>query len=331
MRRILVVRFGALGDLVLATVLLPALRRAHPGAHIDWVTKQRWSALLAHDPRIDRLFALQEGESFRALLPRLSATNYDLVLDAHANLRSRALCALLPPTAVRRLAKDTFARWLLLRGGPQLAPLRQRLVDRYLDLVGPEHASDVRPRIEFGTAAAHQASELLGATQGWIALAPGARHAAKRWPSERFVRVGRACAARGARVLVVGGPDETDTVHAVANAIEGALEWPADRPLDHVAAALARCAFTVGNDSGLLHLSEAVGTPVLAIFGPTVRAWGYFPLDPRSRVFEQDVTCRPCSKMGERACHQVAPWCLLRTSSDEVGRAALELWETTSR
>lgn len=327
MRRILVIRFGALGDLVLATVLLPALRAAYPGRAIDWVTKRAWAPLLAHDPRIDRLLLLEPRAPVTSLLAGIERSDYELVIDAHANLRSRLLCALLPPTALRRLRKDSLARWVRLRGGPVLAPLQTQLVDRYVDLVGTGRRGAPRPHIEIGTSAAHAASEFLGAPTRWVAIAPGAKHAAKRWPVERFAAVALDLRARGYDVLVVGGPDESEAVHRVAQAVAGARIWPADRPLDQLAAVLAQCELTVGNDSGLQHLSEAVGTPVVTVFGPTVREWGYFPLDPRSRAIEQDVACRPCSKAGDRPCRQPEPWCLLRSTACEVSAAAFTVME----
>ena len=330
MRRILVIRFGALGDLVLGTVLLAALREAHPRAEIWWVTKERWAPLLRADGRIDRLVVLPEGGSLGGLLAELESVPFDLVLDAHANLRSRALCALLPPTPVRRLEKDGLARWILLRGGPVLPGLRRRLVDRLLDLVpelGPERRGRLRPRIVPGTDALGRASEWTGDERRWIAVAPGAKHPTKQWPAERFAALCGRLADEGFGVIVMGGPDEATTIARVvddardAGPPQAVRAWPVDRSLDESAAVLGACDLLVGNDSGLVHLAEAVGTPAVVLFGPTVREWGYFPLDPRSVVVERpEVPCRPCSKVGDRPCHQTQRWCLTRSTVDEVWR-----------
>ena len=86
---------------------------------------------------------------------------------------------------------------------------------------------------------------------------------------------------------------------------------------------IAHCRVLVGNDSGLLHLAEAVGTPVVALFGPTVRAWGYFPWREESRILEHELECRPCSKMGEKPCRLPEKICLTRTSVETV-RATIE-------
>lgn len=328
--RTLVIRFGALGDLVLATALLPGLRRQRPSTHVTWVTKEIWAPLLAHDPRIDALITLGPGESLRSLRSRLDDHGFDRVIDAHSNLRSRLLTAQLPPAPTVRLHKDTFARWLLVAGGPQLASLDRRLVDRFRALVPASRPTD-RPRIVVGTRPRARASVAMEDDGPWLAVAPGAKHPAKRWPAERFAAVARAHADRhGARVLVLGGPDDRAEMRVVESAVPGAVVWPADGPLDEVAAALERCALLLANDSGLVHLAEAVGTPVVAVFGPTVRAWGYFPLDPRSRVVEKDVACRPCSKAGERPCRQPETWCLTRSTVDEVTSVVEDAWSANA-
>jgi len=325
---VLVLRFGALGDLVLSTALLPGLMRE--GVPVIWVTKTPWAALLRHDERIAHLVTLGSGDSLRDLARRLEEFDVRHVVDAHSNLRSRVLTALLPPLPVARLQKDTLARWLHVAGLPASRALERRLVDRMHDLVPASKSTD-RPRIVLGTQAVARASGCFDkGTQRWLAVAPGAKHAAKQWPAERFAAVARAHVARtGCGVMVMGGPDEHAAMKTVCEGVPGARAWPVDRPLDEVAAALARCDLLLGNDSGLVHLAEAVGTPAVAVFGPTVRAWGYFPLDRDSRVVEQDVPCRPCSKAGERACRQPEAWCLTRSTVDDVLEAVEESWNRT--
>jgi heptosyltransferase-2 len=93
------------------------------------------------------------------------------------------------------------------------------------------------------------------------------------------------------------------------------------RPLVEVAKLLAECRLLLTNDSGLLHVAEAVGTPVVALFGPTVREFGYFPLLPASRVLEKSLECRPCSRNGKRPCHRGDLACLRDITPDQVAAA----------
>jgi ADP-heptose:LPS heptosyltransferase len=104
------------------------------------------------------------------------------------------------------------------------------------------------------------------------------------------------------------------------------LDGSGPRDLLELAQDLADSDRLLCNDSGLLHLAEAVGTPVVALFGPTTRAWGYFPLDPRSRVIETELACRPCSRNGGRPCRLQHRLCMellsVREVTDALGAVA---------
>ena len=318
MREVLIIRFGALGDLVLATVLLNAARAGAPPVRITWVTKERWGSLLARDPRIDELILLREGETLLSLAGRLKS-HYDLVIDAHANFRSRFLCFLVGAAETRRIRKDSAARWLFLHGAPLPRALERNLIDRYLELVEgtPEPA---RPSVHVEPGVIDRSRNPEAGTR--IAISIGATHETKRWPIERFAALIAALVAGGQAVSVIGGPGE-DELATLAAADSGAELWDPRRPLDELARLLHSCAVLAGNDSGLLHLAEAVGTPVVALFGPTVKAWGYFPWREQSRILEHELDCRPCSKMGEKPCRLPERLCLTRTTVEHV-RAAVE-------
>jgi heptosyltransferase-2 len=105
-----------------------------------------------------------------------------------------------------------------------------------------------------------------------------------------------------------------------------------EQSLIAVARSLAGCTLTLTNDSGLLHLSEAVGTPVVALFGPTVRAFGYQPTLPQSRLLEVDLDCRPCSRNGKRPCWRGDHACLASLAPEQVLDAVLKAggWPPTS-
>lgn len=323
--QILVLRFSSLGDVILCSVLLDALREVHPDAHLTWVTKAVYADLFRDDPRVDELLLLDESTPLRSLWRQLESRSLDLVIDAHGSLRSRALCAALPPTRLRRLAKDTFERLLLLRAGVRRPTLRRRHVDRCLDLV-PEASRSHRPR-------------LLGVSQAppsWLpgggpvlAVAPGARHDPKRWPLERFARVLRPFQQEhGARIVLVGGEADRPLCAELVGLTDAeVVDASGDRPLGEVASALRSCQALLCNDSGLLHMAEAVGTPAVAIYGPTTRDWGYFPLDPRSRVLEVDLPCRPCSRNGGRPCHLDEQLCMTLVREDDVLSALDETWK----
>ncbi len=305
MREILVVRFGSLGDVCLLGWTLSRLAPAAAAGEcrVTLVTKPAFADLAARFAGVGRVIPLP-GRGLGALgdLARdLRREHWDHVLDAHGVLRSHLLLAMLGRRPAARLAKHTIARLRLLRGGQADPALAHTMRDRFDALLDPVAS------LATGRAAPPLAG--LAANNGATALglAPGAQWAAKRWPAERFAAVVEAFRRRTpAPVRVFLGPRETwfaDGPLAAALAAADGVEIYRDRPLTDVAAGLAGCRVVVCNDSGLMHLAEAVGTPVAALFGPTVRAFGYFPSSPASVVLERDdLDCRPCSRNGKREC-----------------------------
>jgi heptosyltransferase-2 len=161
-----------------------------------------------------------------------------------------------------------------------------------------------------------------------LGLAPGARWDTKRWPPERFAAlVGDFRRRTAAAIRVFLGPREAGWFpgSALAAALDrlAGVEIVREQPLAAVARGLAGCAVTLTNDSGLLHLSEAVGTPVVALFGPTVRAFGYVPTLTASRLLEIELGCRPCSRNGRRPCWRGDLACLTGLETGHVLAAVM--------
>jgi len=317
MQEILIIRFGALGDLCLLGWTLARLAAA-PGRaerRVSLVTKARFADLAARFAGVDAVIPLEGGGGLGdlgRLAARVRAGRFDTVVDAHAVLRSRLLgvASGRRPDAVLR--KDTVARLRLLRGAAAAPALARHMRDR-LD------AAFDRAGLAAGQAAPPLASLAApGPRPPVLGLSPGAQWDPKRWPAAHWsALVRRVREESAAELRVFLGPRERDWFDrsdlAATLAASGPVEIVRDRPLLEVASLLGGCRALVCNDSGLLHLAEAVGTPVVALFGPTVRAFGYTPQLPTSTVLETaDLDCRPCSRNGKRPCHRGDLACLDR-------------------
>ena len=349
MSRTLVIRFGYLGDLCLLAWSLSgqdaAARAAGtPRPRITLAVKAAYAPLLANVPGIDIVAPLR-GPRLRDLwqLARLlRRERFDTVLDAHGVLRSRLLCLLLGRRPARRIVKDTAARLALLRArhahGARRMPLppalQRTMLRRFDEVVSPVGTAAVETTPHgVGPGAALLAAghgcalrprgPANGPRPARIGLAPGARWDTKRWPPGHWAELLRRLREvtdlpveifLGARerAWFAAGP------LADAAAAAGDVTVATDLPLPELARRLGACRVVITNDSGLLHLAEAAGTPVLALFGPTVRAFGYFPLLADSRVLERELACRPCSRNGRRPCWRGDLACLAEISPDAV-------------
>lgn len=330
-KKILVIRFSSLGDLVLLTPLLETLRSWAPEAEIHLLTKECYADLFAADGRIDEVKRLRSGTLQELLHLRsvLSGEGYDLIVDAHNVIRSNILYSTTRAGVKVQLKKDQIKKFLRIRMRLNLYDDIIHQSERYLELLRPFHASegDTIPSLAVPDEAKERAQSLIR-VHGFegrplVALAPGARWETKRWPIEHFAKVADSLAASGYGVVLVGGAgDETLSGELSKLCTDGPLDTSGRLDLLESAALLAECRLLVTNDSAPLHMAEAVGTPVVALFGPTVREFGYHPQLPSSIMLGLELRCRPCSRNGARPCHLQTKECLVELGPGHVLEAA---------
>jgi heptosyltransferase-2 len=328
--KFLVIRFSSLGDCVLLCPLLEYLKRS--GAEeVVVLTKRAYAELFASATGVDRVIALDKGAGLSALW-RMAGAFRDrgyTIIDAHASLRSRLICARAGGADVR-IEKQTRERVsLIVWKKPADLPT---MLERYAKLcapVGIETPVLSPGGLRLPGAAADRASRAMG-NDSFVAVAPGSR-----WPSKRWNGFAKLCEtlARDDRILLVGDAADREFTAPIAQALgDRCLDIAGTPSLMETAAHIARCRLFVGNDSGLMHLAEAAGVPVVALFGPTVEAFGYFPSLPQSRVIERRLACRPCSRNGATPCPKGTVECLTAITPDQVAQSVATLFdEATTR
>lgn len=328
-RRILVVRLASLGDLLITTPALRALRTTFPEAHIGVLTTPSSAPALRGLDSYDEVItfdkfafdrpadALQRLPAAFELGARLRAGGWQtLVLLHHLTTPfgiAKYAALSLGSGAPRRVGLDNGrGRWFLTDSAIDHGFGWHHEVDYCLDVVGvlgARHPSS-EPRLELciapdddGWAAARWSERQLAEA---VLLVPGsgAFSRARRWAAERFVEVGRALLDRhGLTPLVLSGldPDEQALARQVAADIGPAarLAPPAPGP-QALGAMIRRCRLVVANDGGSVHVATAVGTPVVAVYGPSNdAAWGPYPRhDPRHQVVREGLACTPCIHRG---------------------------------
>ena len=309
-RSIAVVRPGQVGDLLLAIPGLRALRAGFPAARITLVTQTWAEPFAARFPWIDRIIALDTGHEVRSLGGQRAAAfvrearrdGYDLVLQIQGDspYHSRlALAAGGRATAGFCADAEIGSRFDLLLSMSTTEPE----ILRVMRLV--HHLGAAAAGVQVGLPIMAQDEEELGRIRGLpealahrpaIAIHPGARAPARRWPVERFRRLAELLLRRvGALLLVVGGAEEAPITRELCDNANGmALDLAGRLSLGGLAALLARVDLFIGNDSGPAQLAMAVAPRSLRIFGPAnQRRWA--PLDhARHRSIHRPVECSPC-------------------------------------
>jgi heptosyltransferase-2 len=330
--RIVLVRFSSIGDILLTTPLIRALRTHHPDAWISYVTKVAFAPLLHANPRLNEIVAVDPRTPLADLGRRLRAARFTHRLDLHRSLRSRML-RLLVPGRWQSYPKHRLARTTLIKTKKNVYRDRRPVAERYFDAARELGVQPDGGPLEFfiGRAAlegAHRflADQRVGADRALIAVVPGAQHATKRWPVRHWQHLVTRLTTGGMDVVVVGGRAEQSLCEEVA-AAGGERAANAAGRFDLAGSAallkIARCA--VAGDTGPMHLATAVGTPVVALYGPTVEPFGFFPYRARATVLQRDLECRPCSSMGGPVCPLKHHRCLVEIEPEEVAAAVRQL------
>jgi len=332
-RRILIVRFSSVGDILLITPLVRAIRQRYADCHLTVLTERVFRPLLSDNPKIDRILELRDGISLTRLAREIRHTRYTHKLDLQGDRRSRLLRTLTPgnwsSSSNRRLASGILIRlkWNRYAG---IAP---SVAERYFEAARTlEVAPDGKPaEFPLGDDAHRHADRWLLAndlngTRPWVALAPRMASETKCWPVSHWITLVRELAADRIGSVIVGDPEDVLVCEQIAaaggdrsNSVAGTFG------LQRSGALIARARALVTGENGYMHMATAVGTPVVALFGPTVRHFGYQPYGAPSVVLERSLACRPCSVEGGPRCPLGHHRCL-RDIQPQTVRRALDQW-----
>ena len=304
-----VIQTSFLGDTILTTPLLVQLANRGP---VDVVTTPAASALLTGHPAVRHVIAYDKRGAhsgvfgLTTLAARLRRSAYDAAYLAQGSLRS-ALLAFLARVPERIGFATSAGSWLYTTKVAYRDDLHH--ASRLLLLSRPNGreptAEESRPSLAPGSAERELVDDLLrrngvAAQERLIALAPGSVWATKRWP---YYRELAQLLAGGGRIVIVGSRDDTPLATEVRTLVPDAIDATGVLPMLGSAELIGRCAAIVTNDSSPLHLASAMGTPTVAVFGPTVPEFGFGPLASSSVVVGHEaLACRPCHRHGPRRC-----------------------------
>lgn len=337
-RKILFIQTAFLGDVVFSTALLREITARYPRAEVTVLASPRGGGILDGDPSVARvvIFDKSGAQKGPVALYRLARSmrgeGFDLVVSPHRSLRS-AVIARSSGAPARLGFRDRWRRWAYNRGVPWPAgePMPHRRELRLLEGLGGR-GGPVRPRLALGEGQREEVRRLFegegfGPDERIVACVPGTVWPTKKWPGEHFLElVRRLRAPGGARVVIVGGPGERDETERLFNGEEGVVNLAGKTGLALLPALLDRCHVVVAGDTGPLHAAMAVGTPVVALFGPTDER--QFEFGESDRCLTVDLDCRPCRPHGSLRCPEENWRCM---PGIDVGRVEAAVMEALAR
>ncbi len=334
--KFLIIRFSSIGDVILTTPLIRCLRAEYPECCIDFLVKKEFSEVLSQNPHLSNIITFDKkagkGE-LKRVRSLVQQSAYTHILDIQKNLRSIYISSG-SDARVTGFSKKLLARDLLIRFGinmyREVKPVYLRYFESASEL-GVEYdgrGTEVFPS-ETDAKIVEEILEQSNYPSGVpiLAVAPGAQWENKRWPVTGFAAAADTfCSHTGAKTIFIGGQGDIEICNSVQSLMKtSSLNLAGKLSLMGSAAMLGRAGMVFTNDTGMLHMAQAMKTAVVAVYGPTTRELGFFPIPENSRVAETDISCRPCTQKGLHSCPKKHFRCMNDIKSETVSNLALEL------
>lgn len=316
--KILVIRFSSIGDIVLTTPVVRAIKAQLDDCEVHYATKLQYKMIVEANPYIDKVFYLEKDLS--PLIHQLKTENYDYLIDLHNNLRTRIMKFRLGVKAFS-FRKLNIEKWLLINLKINRLPTLH-IVDRYLETVKSLGVkSDALGLDYFIPEKDIIPLDWLPKTHrnGYIAYAIGAQHKTKKLPVSRMIEL---CDKINTPIILLGGKEDFENGETIrkffgrddsSNSFEEGLHELGKKAviynacglynLNQSASLLKGAGYVFTHDTGLMHIAAALKKEVFSIWGSTIPSFGMYPYRTKFTVLENTkINCRPCSKIGFDKC-----------------------------
>ncbi|MBN2669248.1 MAG: glycosyltransferase family 9 protein [Bacteroidales bacterium] len=319
MVKFLIIRFSSIGDIVLTTPVVRAIKSQIKNAEIHYLTKVHFRFLLETNPYIDKIHTL--NDNFNELIKELQIEQFDHIIDLHHNLRSGKVKRALSIPAFT-LDKLNIQKWLLVNLKLNRMP-NKHIVDRYLDTLnvfdikndneGLDYFIPEKDQFEFS----NQPFE----KNKYIAFVLGATYFTKQIPIDLASNI---INKYELPTILLGGKDDVEKSEELMRLLKNkAYNFCGKINLNQSASLIEHAKIVVSSDTGLMHIAAAFNKPVVSLWGNTVPEFGMSVYKPHtdSKIFEiTDLKCRPCSKIGFNKCPKKHFKCMNLQNSDAISK-----------
>ncbi len=332
-KRILIIQTAFLGDVILCTPLIKALRELSLDSFISFLLIPETKKVLENNPHLNEILVYDKRKkkgvgSFLQIMTKIRERKFDLAVIPHRSLRSALLAYL--SGIPQRIGFDKSTGSFLFTH-KVVYPLNIHEVDRNLSLLSSfnPHLMEPSPELFPSSEDFSYARKLLldsGIREGdkIVGIAPGSVWATKRWLPERFAEVSDLLLKKEAKVVFLGSEDDRNLCERIANLMTDKPAILAGRTdILQSAAIISFCKVILSNDSAPVHIASAMRKPVVAIFGSTIPEFGFAPHGEGHLIIEKKMDCRPCGIHGRGKCPQKHFRCMNDITTEEVLQAVL--------
>ncbi|ASS50789.1 MAG: glycosyl transferase [Candidatus Fluviicola riflensis] len=302
--KMLVVRFSSIGDVVLTTPVVRCIAQQLPETEIHYITKKAFLPVLEGNPHIDKIIAIESSVSEK--IAELQAENYDVIIDLHRNVRTLRLKRAL---GVKSYAfpKRNIEKFLLTNFKINRMP-DVHVVDRYFEAVKAIGVKNDGLPCELFLAPADEVNlaEHNLQPKRFVAVAMGAQFATKQMPIHLMADI---LSGIELPIVLLGGPTDLERSDLLKQQLSSqqVVDFCGKITLRQSAFVVSQAKAILTGDTGLMHIASAFSIPIVSVWGNTVPAFGMYPYAPQDlslySIHEvNNLSCRPCSKIGYKEC-----------------------------
>lgn len=321
--KVLVVRFSSIGDIVLTSPIVRALKE-QVAAEVHFITKEKFSAVVAENPRIDKIYRIKK--EITEVMSDLKKEKYDYVIDLHKNLRSKRLIYTLGVKSIT-FDKINIEKWLRVHTRINYLP-NKHLVDRYYEGVKKLGVEDDGEGLEYFHGVSESELVQLIPRGDYVAVVLGATYYTKRIPKKKILTLVENTTMP---CILLGGKDVLELGEELTGQLPNAINYVGKLSLNQSAALVSKSKFTVTGDTGLMHIAAAFKVPTLVFWGSTAHELGMYPYYGKNHcvasidIVNREINCSPCSKIGKETCPKGHFKCMLETNDAEIIKAVKTL------
>lgn len=301
-KKILIVRFSSIGDIVLTTPVIRCVKRQLPEAQLHFVTKEVFKPLLQNNPYIDKIHCIKNEIS--DVLQELKAEKFDLVIDLHRNLRSLRLKQALKAKSysfdkinARKFMAVNFKMIKLLPA--------KHIVDRYFEAITELGVKNDYMGLDYFISDTDNVdvSSIFGTpVQKFVALVVGGSYYTKKIPLNKLKEI---CANVRLPLVLLGGKEDQGIAEELKKEFPSVINTCGQLSINQSASLVKQAEWVITSDTGLMHIAAAFKKKLISVWGNTIPEFGmypYFPSNENLLLEVKDLKCRPCSKLGYAKC-----------------------------
>ena len=322
-KKILIIRFSSIGDIVLTTPVIRCLRKKYPEADITFLTKKKFAGIVETNPYLSKVITLEDD--ILNTIDILQDEKFDAVIDLHYNLRSLRIKQALKGIPFYSFNKLNTKKWIYTALKINLLP-DMHIVDRYMETVKKLGVVNDGLGLDFFIPEKDKVNESdipFSHSQGYVAIAIGAAHYTKKLPVDKLKELTNSIAYP---IILLGGKEDFNNGEEIAGEDPVKIYNACGKfSLNESADIIRRSNLVISHDTGLMHIAAAFKKTVFSVWGNTVPSFGMYPYLTDYKIFQVNkLWCRPCSKIGYDKCPLGHFKCMNQMDVKSIAKSSME-------